>query len=119
MKAKMHYFRNLKKILALLLVIITLHVTAHSLLHPRQLFEPLQERLTFAFSICAEDDCADQDSGDFKPPKHSFVDYTGYFGPELLLADYLPLVTDLTFLEPFRTMPQVYLDIPVPPPNFA
>lgn len=115
----MRHFRNLKKTLACLLVLMTLHLSVHALLHPGQVFEPLQERLSFAFSICAEDDCADHELGDFKPPKHSFVDYTGYFCPELLLADYLPLVTDLSFYEPFRTMPQVYLDIPVPPPNFA
>ena len=112
----MHRARSLRKPLSLLLLFITLNVTVHSLWHPGQVFEHLHQGSESTCSLSTEEE---KQSGDFKPPKHSFIDYTSYLCSGVLLPDYLPLVFDLAFTEPFSWVPQVFLEIHVPPPDFV
>ena len=56
---------------------------------------------------------------DFKPPKHSFIDYSTFFYPNNFLPAYNPAVSKLLSHEPFQAMPQVYLEINVPPDSLA
>lgn len=117
----MYHHGRYKKATAFLLLLVSLHVAVHSLMLSRQLFEPLQEELTTSLtcSMSAGEDETEPGSGDFKPPKHSFIDYASYFCPERLVPIYQPAESRLIFAEPFRAPPQVYQDIFVPPQNFA
>ncbi|AAR35680.1 hypothetical protein KIP69_11155 [Geobacter sulfurreducens] len=109
----------LKRAKALLLLIVALHVTGYSLMLRDQAFAPLQEQITFCCSANIEADDAQTDIDDFKPPKHSFIDYTTYFCPSRLVPIYQPSESRLVFAEPFRLPPQVYPEISVPPQNVA
>jgi hypothetical protein len=115
----MHLHGRLKKANALLLLIVTLHVTGYSLMLTGQIFAPLQEQITFCSSTSFEADDSQTGSDDFKPPKHSFIDYTSYFCPDRLVPIYRPSESRLFFSEPFRLPPQVYPEIFVPPQNIA
>lgn len=105
----------------MLLLLITLHVTMHSLVLTRLAFEPLQEEIATSHicSLSTEGDAAEPGPDDFKPPKHSFVDYTTFFCPDRLVPLYQPSESRLVFAEPFRSPPQVYREIFVPPQNRA
>lgn len=119
-KIRAMYLRGrLKKANALLLLIITLHVTGYSLMLTGQIFAPLQEQITFSSSASFEADDSQTGIDDFKPPKHSFIDYTTYFCPDRLVPIYQPSESLLLFSEPFRIPPQVYPEIFVPPQNIA
>lgn len=115
----MHLRGRLKKANALLLLIITLHVTGYSLMLTGQIFAPIQEQITFSSSTSLEADDSQTGIDDFKPPKQSFIDYTTYFCPDRLVPIYQPCESRLIFSEPFRVTPQVYPEISVPPQNFA
>lgn len=117
----MHRHGNLNKTSALLLLLITLHVTVHSLVLTRLAFEPLQEEIATSHicSVSAGESDAEPGPEDYKPPKHSFVDYTTFFCPDRLMPLYQPSESRLHAAEPFRAPPQVYRDIFVPPQNRA
>lgn len=117
----MHRHGNLNKTSALLLLIITLHVTVHSLVLTRLAFEPLQEEIATSHicSMSAEESDAEPGPEDFKPPKHSFVDYTTFFCPDRLVPIYQPSESRLHVAEPFRAPLHVYREIFVPPQNRA
>ncbi|ANA39929.1 MULTISPECIES: hypothetical protein [Geobacter] len=108
-----------KRAKALLLLIVILHVAGCSLMLTGQAFAPLQEQIAFCCSANIEADGAQADIDDFKPPKHSFIDYTTYFCPSGLVPIYQPSESRLLFAEPFRLPPQVYPEISVPPQNIA
>lgn len=112
---------NLNKTSALLLLLIMLHVTVHSLVLTRLAFEPLQQELTASQTCTLSADDSDTEPGleDFKPPKHSFVDYTTFFCPDRLLPIYQPDESRLFVAEPFRPPPVVFREIFVPPQNRA
>ena len=117
----MHRHGNLNKTSALLLLLITLHMTVHSLVLTRLAFEPLQEEIATAHicSLSTEGDTTEPGPDDFKPPKHSFVDYTTFFCPDRLVPIYQPSESRLFIAEPFRAPPQVFREIFVPPQNRA
>jgi len=115
----MHRHRNLNKTSALLLLLITLHVTVHSLVLTRLAFEPIQEEIATAHICSPSTDGSDDNPvhGDFKPPKHSFVDYSTFFCPDCLVPIYHPSEARLFVTELFRAPPQVFREIFVPPQN--
>ena len=117
----MHRHDNLNRTGALLLLLITLHVTMHSLVLTRLAFEPLQEEIATSHicSISAEENDTEPENDDFKPPKYLFVDYTTFFCPDRLVPLYRPNESRMVFAEPFRAPPQVYREIFVPPQNHA
>jgi len=115
----MKLFRATTKLSALLLLVLTVHIVVHSLLLPKHQLSSLQEQV-----ICtslATDSGGDVETrlGDFKPPKHSFIDYSIFFAPNNLLPAYNPVVSRLLPHEPLQTLPNVYLEINVPPDNLA
>lgn len=116
----MRFFRATTRFSALLLLLLTVHVVAHGLLLSKHAFIPLQEQAVCSASL-ATDNCGDVETrlGDFKPPKHSFIDYSTFFAPNNLLPAYNPVVSRLLPHEPFQTLPNVYLEINVPPDNLA
>lgn len=62
---------------------------------------------------------ADNALKDFKPPKHSFINYEAFFGNNILVLAYHPLIANLIFYDAFQLPPEVYPDIFVPPQNIA
>lgn len=116
----MSFFRPTTRFSALLLLALTLHVLAHSLVLPKLELASLQKQAVCTASLTSDND-GDSEThlGDFKPPKHTFIDYSTFFAPRHFLPAYNPIVTLLPTYEPFQALPNVYLDINVPPDNIA
>lgn len=115
----MHRYCSLRKIKTFLLLLITLHVAMHTVIFSSQLPDPLKEQMSLTCSVIAEEDGAEQNSDDFKPPKHSFIDYTTYFSAGSMTPAYLPHEGRFSFAAPFAIPQKVYLDIFAPPQNLA
>ena len=115
----MHRHCSLRKLKTFLLLLITLHVAVHTVIFTSQSPDPLKEQISLACSVIAEEDGAEQNSGDFKPPKHSFIDYTTYFSAGSMTPAYLPHEGRFSFAAPFAIPQKVYLDIFAPPQNLA
>ena len=116
----MIFFRATTKFSALLLLVLTVHIVAHSLLLPKRELISLQDQTICTASLSTENGGDVKTRlGDFKPPKHSFIDYSTFFAPNSLLPAYNPVVSRLLPYEPFQTLQNVYLDISVPPDNLA
>ena len=112
-------FRPTTRFSALLLLILTLHVLAHSLVLPKLEFISLQGQTVCTAPLTANDSDEQTHTGDFKPPKHSFVDYATFFSPKHFIPAYNPSASRLTAYEPFQAEQQVYLKIIVPPDSLA
>lgn len=118
----MNFFRPTTRFSALLLLVLTVHVFAHSLLMPKHELSSLQEQTACTASLTTDNDNGDDGEtrlGDFKPPKHSFIDYSTFFAPNNLLPAYNPVVSRLLPHEPFQTLQKVYLEISVPPDSLT
>lgn len=119
----MNNFRPTTKLSALLLLVLTLHTIAHSLVLPKYDLVILQEQ--GACSASSIDNYNDNDSDnqthedDCKPPKHSFIDYSTFFSPKNFVLSYNPCESKTLIHEPLQVLPQVYLEIDVPPDNLA
>ena len=112
-------FRPTTKFSALLLLTLTLHVLAHSLVLPKLEFTSLQGQTACTAPLTANDSVEQTHTGDFKPPKHSFVDYSTFFSPKHFIPAYNPSASTLPLYEPFQAQPQVYLEIIVPPDSLV
>jgi len=116
----MNLFRPTTRFSALLLLVLTVHILAHSLLLPKHELISLQEQSVCTASLTtAIDGDVQTHLGDFKPPKHSFIDYSTFFAPSNVLPVYNPVVSKLLLHEQFLPLQEVYLDICVPPDNLA
>ncbi|RNC67408.1 MAG: hypothetical protein ED859_14745 [Desulfuromonadales bacterium] len=107
------------KFSALLLLALTLHVLAHSLVLPRFGLTSVQQQAAYSASLADSDSEEQEHQGDFKPPKHSFIDYSNFFSANCLLPVYDPEVSRLLSYEPYQALPTVYLEIHVPPDCLA
>lgn len=103
------------RISALLLLLLTLHTLACSVVLPKFEAVSFQEQISCSASISAYDGDERTSEGDCKPPKHSFIDYASYLTPSHLLPAYRPAVSKLLTHEPLQSSPQVFLEIVVPP----
>ena len=115
-------FRPTTRYSALLLLFLTVHVFAHSLLMPKYNLSSLQNIPACTASLTTDTDTGGDGEtrlGDFKPPKHSFIDYSTFFAPDTVLPAYNPAVSRLRPHEPFKILQKVYLEIHVPPDNLA
>lgn len=116
----MNLFRPATRFSALLLLVLTVHVVAHSLLLPNHELTVLQNQtVSTAFFTTDNESDGEARLGDFKPPKHSFIDYSTFFAPKSFFPIYNPVVSRLLPHEPFRALQKVYLEISVPPDNLA
>ena len=106
----------------LLLCVLTLHIVSHSLILPGHQFNHFQS--TMSEQINGTDSLTSDDSyglselsidGDWKPPKHSFIDYSTFLSPTCVLHAYNPYVASLPAYEPYQAQPRVFLEIVVPP----
>ena len=116
----MNFFRPTTRFSALLLLVLTVHVVAHSLLLPKHELISLQKQTVSTASLTTDNE-SDEEArmGDFKPPKHSFIDYSTFFAPNIFLPIYSPVVSRLLPHEPVRALQKVYLEISVPPDSHA
>jgi hypothetical protein len=116
----MKFFRATTRFSALLLLVLTVYIVAHGLLLPKHYLISLQEQAVCSVSLDT-DSGGDAETclGDFKPPKHSFIDYSTFFAPNNILPAYNPVVSRLLPHEPFQAIQNVYLDICVPPDIIA
>ena len=101
------------------MLVVTLLMVTHGYFLPKAELTSIQD--DYFTTATLENDEAGNNSGedDFKPPKHSFIDYSNFFYPNNFLPAYNPAVSRLLSHEPFQTMPQVYLEINVPPDSLA
>lgn len=116
----MKFFRPTIRFSALLLLVLTVHVIAHSLLLPK--YDPIslqEQSVSTASFTTAIDGDGETHRDDFKPPKHSFIDYSAFFSPHYFLPVYNPVVSKLLPHEPFRTLQKVYFEINVPPDSLT
>ncbi|HBG05421.1 MAG: hypothetical protein A2075_06555 [Geobacteraceae bacterium GWC2_58_44] len=104
---------------ALLLLVLTLHTLAQSFVLPRFESASLQEQAVCTASLTDSDGEEQENTGDRKPPKHSFIDYSTFFSPKHFLPAYNPKVSKLLPHEPFQSLPKIYLEINVPPDSLA
>ena len=108
---------SLKKTVTYLVILITVISSASGIYFKNEVLKPLEESLSTVASISASDwQCVNED---FKPPKNSFVDYAALFSLAGFFSEYQPSIANLAANEPFQFIPEVYLDIFVPPQNQA
>jgi len=105
------------RFLALLLLVLTLHMPAHGLLLPGFGLDPFQCQDLGTFSLWSDDRIEQTHVGDFKPPKHSFIDYTTMLFPVHDILTHFPGATKTLACLPFLACTQVYPEIHVPPDN--
>ncbi len=116
----MNLFRPASRFSALLLLVLTVHVVAYSLLLPKHELISLQKQTVSTASLTTDNESdGEARLGDFKPPKHSFIDYSTFFAPNNFPPIYNPVVSRLLPHEPFRALQKVYLEICVPPDSLA
>ena len=115
----MKHVRPTTRFSALLLLVLTLHTLAYSLVLPRLELASFQAQSVCADSLTDSGSEEQKRLGDCKPPKHSFIDYSSFFSPNGFLPAYNPEISRLLVYEPFQTLPTVYLEINVPPDNLA
>ena len=106
----------------LLLCMLSLHILSHSLILPGYLFNHFQtamsEQVNGTDSLTSDDSYASSElssDGDWKPPKHSFIDYSTFLSPNILLHSYVPFLSSLLAYERHQAQPLVFLEIVVPP----
>jgi hypothetical protein len=109
----------IKKILALVMTMVILTVSASNYAFKEQITEQLQEITTHHDSFTSDDEDAQCGFKDFKPPKHSFTNYDTFFTGGASLLNYSPEISFRTFYSPLRTPPEFYPEIVVPPQNLA
>jgi len=102
--------------LVLIMVMFTLTVTMHNNALKVQQFQK-----TGFYNVFLTDIENDIEHGlkDFKPPKHSFINYETFFGNNTLVLPYLPLIANLKYYHSLQTPPEFYPDIFVPPQNIT
>lgn len=103
----------------LLLFVLALHTISYSLLLPSFELTSFQKtvstQVTGTDSLTAGESDEQSHEDDFKPPKNSFIDYSTFLSPSVLFPAYTPSVSSLLTYEPFQALPQVFLEIVVPP----
>ncbi|MBT0652012.1 hypothetical protein [Geomobilimonas luticola] len=115
----MKRFRPTIRFSALLLLVLMLCLLAQAFVSPRLEFVWLQEHAASSASLTDNDSEEQKEMGDFKPPKHSFLDYSNFFASSCLLPAYNPAVSRLLVYEPFASLSTVYMEIVVPPDSLA
>ena len=102
-----------------LLCVLIMHTLSNSLVVPGVEFKNFQTSIsehTDPVGCITSYDSPDFDGeGDYKPPKHSFTDYSTFLSPVYPSHLYLPTVSSLTPHERLETPPEVFLEIDVPP----
>lgn len=115
----MHRIRPTNISSTLLLFVLTLHMLTYSLVLPtfelNSLQDALSEQVVCTSSLATISSGEQPLEDDFKPPKHSYIDYSAFLAPNFILNAYNPSVSRLLFYEPFQAPPQVFLEIVVPP----
>lgn len=101
--------------LAALFLVLTLHSLVLGFLEQRSTAVSVRHQVEQADSIVAGDDLEQVLQNFFKPPKHSFIDYTNFFDPRCLIPVREARSTRLVPLEPLSPWLQVYAEIIVPP----
>lgn len=104
---------------AFLLCVLVMHTMSHSLIVQGVEFQNLQttlsEQMDPVGSITSYDTPDIGTDSDYKPPKHSFTDYSTFLSPRYPFHAYHPTISRLTPHERLQTPPEVFLEIDVPP----
>lgn len=107
-----------KRYLASVVILVTLISNGSGIYFHNDVLKPLEEvSSAVAILMASDDDC--RGNADFKPPKSSYTDYAAIFNIDGLLSGYVPSIADHEPREVFQFLPEVYLDIFVPPQNPA
>ncbi|MBC8017422.1 MAG: hypothetical protein H7X83_02735 [Verrucomicrobia bacterium] len=98
---------------------VTLFAVTHGYFLPQTELTSILD--DYSITVSLENNESGNKSGedDFKPPKHSFIDYSIFFSGHYIIPAYNPAVSKLLSHEPFQAVPQVYLEINVPPDSLA
>ncbi len=106
----------------LLLCVLSLHIVSHSLILPGYEFNHFQT--TMSEQVNGTDSLTSDDSyelselssdGDWKPPKHSFIDYSTFLSPTYARHAYAPYISGFGGYQRYQAQPRVFLEIVVPP----
>jgi hypothetical protein len=101
------------------MLVVTLFMVTNGYFLPKAELTSIQDYYSTTATLENDDAVDNPDADDFKPPKHSFIDYSNFFYPNNFLPAYNPAVSRLLSHEPFQAAPQVYLEINVPPDSLA
>ena len=115
----MKRIRPIVRFSAVLLLVLTLHLLAYGFVLPKFELSSLQMHVDSSASLISADAEEHARVRDFKPPKHSFIDYSTFFSPKKLSLSYNPYVSQLPVYEQLQALPQVYLEINVPPDSLS
>lgn len=113
----MPFTLNPRKIAAVLMLVLTLNMISTGMAATGNSCESLKAGISQLLGLEENRDATTADDmSDFKPPKHSFIDYATYFGI-VAFPPYLPLLSVLRPHKTFQHLPLIYIDVPVPPDN--
>ena len=112
----MNFRTPTRKIVALVMLVLTLNVMiigfAPGGVSVNSFMAGISQTLGFEGTA---GDAALDDMADFKPPKHSFIDYTSFFGGIVAVPAYQPVIAFMSMVSDFQFLPTIYTEIPVPP----
>lgn len=107
-----------KRHLAFFVVLVTVVSHGSGISFHNDVLKPLEEVVAPVAMLSAGDEgCGG--NADFKPPKSSFTDYAAICNLDGFFSCFEPNIADQQATEPFRFLPEVYLDIFVPPQNLS
>ena len=104
-----------RKFVTFVLLAVMLSIALNRFNDKLEFFNDFQNYAFHKAFLVADEDGAAHGLKDLKKPSYSASEYVSICGSLDIFPDYSPLITSLVFGEPFRTVPEVYLDIVVPP----
>lgn len=107
------------KFIAFAMVVVTLTSALSGFALKKELLEPFRDTVSHKAFIQSDDEAAENNMDDDHKPRIYVLDHFSTWPDSCNIPSYSPLITSLDFYEPFRMMPEVYLEIFVPPESLA
>lgn len=101
------------------MLIITVFTVTHGFYLSKSELVSVQDDFSRIATIESDEKGSYSGEEDYKPPKHSFIDYSSIFPFQNLTPSYNPRLARLNPFEPFQAIPQVFQEIIVPPDSLA
>ena len=101
------------------MIFVTLSVTMNNYAQMKPFIQPLHDTTSCQVFFAADNEDTQARLQDFKPPKHSFINYETLFNNDLVMPAYLPQIAGLMSFPAFRAPTEVFLDILIPPGNLS
>lgn len=115
----MRSFFSLRNFTAVTMVVVILTATVSGFALKKQLLEPFQDTVSHKVFIESDENDSENTMDDDRKPRIYQLEHLATWSGSCTTPLYLPPVAMLLSHEPYRTLPEVYPEIFVPPQNLA